>query len=117
MQLLFSRSSENGMHDGLNLIAGEVKLFPNRVKVPHIGWNQIEIRHQSKILNIGRRQKFRLFCPFVLCRAEEQVTLTTPITVFISLPVVQKESIFGIQFHPEKSQIAGLQMLKNFSDL
>ena len=117
MQLLFTRSSENGMHDGLNLIAGEVKLFPNTVKVPHIGWNQMEIQHPSKILKSGVDKSFVYFVHSYYAQPQEQVTLTTTEYGFHFTSVVQKECIFGIQFHPEKSQTAGLQMLKNFSEL
>ncbi len=117
MQLLFTRSSENGMHDGLNLIAGEVKLFPNTVKVPHIGWNQMEIRRESEILKSVVDRSFVYFVHSYYAEPAEQVTLTTTEYGFHFTSVVQKEYIFGIQFHPEKSQIAGLQMLKNFSEL
>ncbi len=117
MQLLFTRSSENGMHDGLNLIAGEVTLFPNTVKVPHIGWNQMEIQRQSKILKSVVDRSFVYFVHSYYAQPQEQVTLATTEHGFHFTSVVQKESIFGIQFHPEKSQTAGLQMLKNFSEL
>ena len=117
MQLLFTRSSENGMHDGLNLIAGEVKLFPNTVKVPHIGWNQMEIQHPSKILKSVVDKSFVYFVHSYYAQPQEQVTLATTEYGFHFTSVVQKECVFGIQFHPEKSQTAGLQMLKNFSEL
>ncbi len=117
MQLLFTRSSENGMHNGLNLINGEVKLFPPTVKVPHIGWNQMEIQHQSKILKSVADKSFVYFVHSYYAEPKEQVTLTTTEYGFHFTSVVQKENVFGIQFHPEKSQVAGLQMLKNFSEL
>ncbi|HTY12219.1 MAG TPA: imidazole glycerol phosphate synthase subunit HisH [Bacteroidota bacterium] len=117
MQLLFTRSSENGMHDGLNLIAGDVQLFPNTVKVPHIGWNQMEIQRPSKILASVIDKSFVYFVHSYYAQPKETVTLTTTEYGFHFTSVVQKELIFGIQFHPEKSQTAGLQMLKNFSEL
>ena len=117
MQLLFTRSSENGVHDGLNLIAGDVKLFPNSVKVPHIGWNQIEIQHKYKILKSVVDKSFVYFVHSYYAQPQEQVTLTTTEYGFHFTSMVQKDDIFGIQFHPEKSQVAGLQILKNFSEL
>lgn len=117
MQLLFTRSSENGMHEGLNLIEGEIKLFPNSVKVPHIGWNQVEIRRKSKILTSVVDKSFVYFVHSYYAEPKENVTLTTTEYGLHFASVVQRENIFGIQFHPEKSQIAGLQMLKNFSAL
>lgn len=117
MQLLFTRSCENGVHDGLNFINGEVKLFPNSVKVPHIGWNQVEIRRQSKILTSVVNNSFVYFVHSYYTEPKENVTLTTTEYGFHFASVVQRENVFGIQFHPEKSQVAGLQMLKNFSEL
>ena len=117
MQLLFTRSSENGLHDGLNLIAGDVTLFPDSVKVPHIGWNQIEIQHGSKILKSVVDKSFVYFVHSYYAQPQEQVTLTTTEYGFHFTSIVQKDDIFGIQFHPEKSQVAGLQILKNFSEL
>jgi glutamine amidotransferase len=117
MQLLFTRSSENGMHDGLNLIAGDVQLFPGNVKVPHIGWNQMEIRQSSRILTSVVDKSFVYFVHSYYASPKEPVTLTTTEYGFHFTSVVQKDLIFGIQFHPEKSQTAGLQMLKNFSEL
>jgi glutamine amidotransferase len=117
MQLLFTRSSENGMHEGLNLIEGEIKLFPNSVKVPHIGWNQVEICRQSRILTSVVDNSFVYFVHSYYAEPKENVTLTTTEYGLHFTSVVQRENIFGIQFHPEKSQIAGLQMLKNFSEI
>lgn len=117
MQLLFTRSYENGVHDGLNFINGEVKLFPNSVKVPHIGWNQVEIRRQSKILTSVADNSFVYFVHSYYAEPKEDVTLATTEYAFHFASVVQRENVFGIQFHPEKSQVAGLHMLKNFSEL
>jgi len=117
MQLLFTRSSENGLHDGLNLIAGDVTLFPDSVKVPHIGWNQIEIQHESKILKSVVDKSFVYFVHSYYAQPQEQVTVTTTEYGFPFASIVQKDDVFGIQFHPEKSQVAGLQILKNFSEL
>ncbi|HTR82157.1 MAG TPA: imidazole glycerol phosphate synthase subunit HisH [Bacteroidota bacterium] len=117
MQLLFSRSSENGMHDGLGLIKGEVRLFPKSVKIPHIGWNQMEFKQQSKILNSVVNKSFVYFVHSYFADPLENVTLTTTEYGFPFTSVVGKGNIYGIQFHPEKSQVAGLQMLKNFSEM
>ena len=117
MQLLFTRSSENGMHDGLNFIAGGVELFPKTVKIPHIGWNQMEMRKQSVILESVVNNSFVYFVHSYYAKPEEDVTLATTEYGFHFTSVVQKGNIYGLQFHPEKSQTAGLQMLKNFAGI
>ena len=117
MQLLFSRSSENGMHEGLHLIEGDVRLFPKSVKIPHIGWNQMEVQSQSRIFKSVVNKSFVYFVHSYYAEPKEPVTIATTEYGFNFTSVVQKWNIFGIQFHPEKSQVAGLQMLKNFSEI
>lgn len=115
MQLLFSRSYENGEHDGLNVINGEIKLFPSTVKVPHIGWNQIEIQKQSKLLKNVEDKSFVYFVHSFYAETNTSATLTTTEYGLHFPSIVQQENVYGIQFHPEKSQRAGLQLLKNFA--
>ena len=117
MQLLFTKSYENGTHAGLDLLQGEIKLFPNTVKVPHIGWNQVEISKQSGILKSVTDNSFVYFVHSYYAEPKENVTLTVTDYGVRFTSVVQKGNIYGIQFHPEKSQKSGLQMLKNFSEL
>ena len=117
MQLLFSRSFEHGVHEGLRFIEGDVKLFPSSVKIPHIGWNQVEIQRQSKILSSVHNNSFVYFVHSYYAEPKENVTLTTTEYGFHFASIVQRDNVFGIQFHPEKSQVAGLQLLKNFSQM
>ena len=117
MQLLFSTSYENGTYTGLDIMHGEVKQFPNTMKVPHIGWNQIEMKTKSKILSGVEDKSFVYFVHSYYAVPSEDVTLTTTEYGFHFTSVVQKGEVYGIQFHPEKSQKAGLQMLKNFAEL
>jgi imidazole glycerol-phosphate synthase subunit HisH len=117
MQLLFSKSYENGAFGGLDIMHGEVKQFPNTVKVPHIGWNQIEKKTSSKILSDVEDKSFVYFVHSYYAQPSEDVTLTTTEYGFHFTSIVQKGNVYGIQFHPEKSQKAGLQMLKNFAGL
>lgn len=117
MQLLFTKSYEMGEYNGLNFINGEVKIFPSSVKVPHMGWNQIEHVKQSPIVKNIKENSFVYFVHSYFVEPKENVTLmqTEYGTRFTS--IVQKNNIYGIQFHPEKSQTTGLQLLKNFSEL
>ncbi|MFA6540911.1 MAG: imidazole glycerol phosphate synthase subunit HisH [Bacteroidota bacterium] len=117
MQLLFSKSYELGEYTGLEIIEGAVKIFPNSVKVPHMGWNQIELVKKSPLLNNIQEQSFVYFVHSYYVEPEENVTLTRTEYGFRFTSMVEKNNVFGIQFHPEKSQTTGLQLLKNFSQL
>lgn len=117
MQLLFSESEELGHHRGLNLLKGRLKRFPSTVKVPHVGWNQAHIRKQSSLLKGINGESYFYFVHSYYLEPEEDVTLTTT-EYGIEFPSsIERNNIFGIQFHPEKSQEKGLMILKNFADL
>jgi glutamine amidotransferase len=117
MQLLFTKSFELGEYSGLQFISGEVKMFPASEKVPHMGWNQIEINKPSPIVRDVDDKSFVYFVHSycVVPDADTVVAETEYGIRFAS--IVQRGTIFGIQFHPEKSQRAGVQLLKNFADL
>jgi glutamine amidotransferase len=117
MQLLFTKSYELGEFDGLNLVNGEVKIFPSTVKVPHMGWNQIEIVHKSSILNGVEEKSFVYFVHSYYVEPKNNITLTQTDYGFKFASIIQQKNIYGIQFHPEKSQSTGLLLLKNFSEL
>jgi glutamine amidotransferase len=117
MQLLFSESEELGHHRGLDLLKGRVRRFPTTVKVPHVGWNQARIRKPSPLLEGINGESYFYFVHSYYLEPEEDVALTTT-DYGIDFPsAVQKDNIFGIQFHPEKSQEKGLTILKNFAEL
>jgi glutamine amidotransferase len=117
MQLLFSESEELGHYRGLNLLKGKLKRFPSTVKVPHVGWNQARIRKPSPLLKGINGESYFYFVHSYYLEPEEDVTLTTT-EYGIEFPSsVERNNIFGIQFHPEKSQEKGLMILKNFADL
>lgn len=117
MQLLFSKSYELGEYEGLGLLRGEVRQFPDTVKVPHMGWNQIELTAISPLLKDVPENAFVYFVHSYFVVPQDDVTIarTEYGTRFTS--IVQQDTIFGIQFHPEKSQSAGLQLLKNFAGI
>ncbi|MGA9363037.1 MAG: imidazole glycerol phosphate synthase subunit HisH [Bacteroidota bacterium] len=117
MQLLFSESEELGHHRGLNLLKGRLRRFPSTVKVPHVGWNQAHARRSSPLLKGINGGSYFYFVHSYYLEPEENVTLTTT-DYGIEFPSsIEKDNIFGIQFHPEKSQEKGLTILKNFADL
>jgi len=117
MQLLFSKSYELGAYDGLGIMRGSVKQFPDTVKVPHMGWNQIEKVKQSPLLKDVVENSFVYFVHSYFVVPDDDVTLTQTEYGFRFTSIVQDQNVFGIQFHPEKSQTTGLQLLKNFAGL
>lgn len=117
MQLLFSESEELGHHRGLDVLKGKVRRFPSTLKVPHVGWNQACVRKASRLLDGVNGQPYFYFVHSYYLEPEEDVTLTTT-EYGIEFPSsIERDNIFGIQFHPEKSQEKGLMILKNFSNL
>lgn len=116
MQLLFTRSDEGGSFEGFDFIKGEIRQFPSTVKVPHIGWNQIDVRRATPLLDAVTDHSFVYFVHSYYAVPEEDVALCTTDYAFPFTSVVQKKNVVGIQFHPEKSQTTGLQMLANFAN-
>ena len=122
MQLLFKKSYEFGEHEGLGLIEGEVvpfdiSCFPHRLKVPHMGWNELFVQKPSPLL-AGLPEAFYLYFVHsyhVACGEEQTIGKTLYGYEFVS--AVQRENIFGFQPHPEKSHDMGLKILKNFVEL
>ncbi len=117
MQLLFDQSDEMGIHTGLGLIPGHVTRFPQGLTVPHMGWNQIEPTEHPLMANVATG-RFAYFAHSYICVPKNPahiIARTDYHGEFAS--AVAKDNIFGIQFHPEKSQHVGLQILKNFLNL
>ncbi len=117
MQLLYTRSHEQGVHEGFGFIDGDVRVFPSGVKVPHIGWNEIDIVSASPILEGVEEGSYAYFVHSYYADPSAAVTLATTEYGVTFSSVIGKSRIYGIQFHPEKSQIAGFRILKNFSRL
>ncbi len=117
MQLLFSKSYELGEYDGLGLLRGEVRQFPDTVKVPHMGWNQIELTATSPLLKDVPENAFVYFVHSYYVVPQDDVTIARTEYGARFTSIVQQGAVFGIQFHPEKSQSAGLQLLKNFAGI
>lgn len=119
MQLLFSKSYEFGEHFGLGLLEGEVVKFEfgdNAKKIPHMGWNIVRKNVESSLTQ-GLDSSFYLYFvhSFYVGNSENAVGISNYGVDFVS--IVQKDNIFGIQPHPEKSHDIGLRILKNFIEL
>jgi glutamine amidotransferase len=120
MQLLAERGFENGNHEGLGWIKGSVKkLEVNNLKLPHMGWNNIEIINNLVEMNFdeGNNKDFYFVHTYHFdCFEPKNIIALT--NYGISFPsIVGKENIYGFQFHPEKSSDQGLQLIKNFLTL
>ena len=119
MQVLATMGFENGKENGLNLIPGNIeKMKETKLKLPHIGWNEIKISKESPILKDIKNQtdfyfvhSYRFVCEY----NDDILTTTKYEDTFVSS--VCKRNIFGVQFHPEKSLTAGLKLIKNFIDI
>lgn len=120
MQFLFERSEEMGQHQGLGLLPGTVVRFPDDhpLKVPHMGWNQIRPTRETALLTGIRPDAYAYFVHSYYCRpADEADTLLTADYGFTFTAAVQHNNIYGVQFHPEKSQQTGLTLLRNFLEI
>jgi glutamine amidotransferase len=118
LQLLFNASDENPGVTGLSLIPGTVKRFPKKHKVPHLGWNQIFLEGDSPLWKEIPDGSFFYFAHSYYVKPEsDQVTRGTTEYGDRFVSAVAREQLFGLQFHPEKSQKWGLKILKNFVKL
>ncbi len=125
LQLLFDVSYEDGRHEGLGLLPGKVVRFEfdastagRRLSVPHMGWNQVRTARPDPMLEgIDSGTYFYFAHSYYVVPADGEVvaTMTDYGTEFVS--AVRKGNIFATQFHPEKSQAAGLRILQNFVNL
>ena len=124
LQLLFTESEEFGSHKGLNVIPGRVVRFKRTenhlagLKIPHMGWNAIGVRKPSRLLE-GLSDACHMYFvhSYYVVPAHDDVvcTMTDYGDPFVSS--IARDNIFACQFHPEKSQTGGLQMLRNFGGL
>jgi glutamine amidotransferase len=120
LQLLFTRSHEDGIHPGLNLIPGEVVRFPNvpGLKVPHMGWNELDFRPNCPLFK-GLPQKSSVYFvhSYYADPLDEEVVAATADYPRPFAAAVWKENVYATQFHPEKSQEVGRVMFQNFAAL
>lgn len=117
MQFLFDIGEEMGLHQGLGLLGGRVVRFPvfSELKVPHTGWNQLRLTRPSPLLNGLPEQSFAYFNHSYHCVPEDPNDVLITVDYGIEFcAAVQRDHIFGVQFHPEKSQNTGLKILQNF---
>jgi glutamine amidotransferase len=118
MQMLFEKSEEFGTTRGLGLLRGSVQRFSEDLVVPHVGWNQVRQTQSHSLLSGIEDDAFFYFVHSYFCAAEEPTIVVAETDYGSTYPsIVAKENVAGVQFHPEKSQKAGLQLLRNFAGM
>lgn len=118
MQFLFESSDEMGVHAGLGLLPGRVTRFDpghQALKVPHMGWNQIEHNCSHALMDGVSSGEYAFFVHSYFCIPAQPATIIASCDYGHRFcAVAGRENVFGIQFHPEKSQRTGLRLLDNF---
>ena len=121
LQLLFDKSYEDGEYDGLGVIPGDVVKFKESpgLKIPHMGWNQLTDRRDENPLFVGIPDDawFYFVHSYHVVPTEEAVVAARTGHGDDVVAAIRRDNMFAVQFHPEKSQQNGLQILKNFANL
>ena len=116
MQLLFEKSFEYGEHEGLGLLKGQVVgmegRIPGDLKIPHVGWNRLEVKSGRLLQNVDGQYVYFVHS-FYASGCEDSLAALTEYGIPITA-AVEQGSIFGCQFHPEKSGNVGLSILRTF---
>jgi len=118
LQLLFESSSEGGHVEGLKIVPGTVERF-TALKVPHMGWNQISVQRAGRIMFkdiINEENVYFCHSFYVKPKDASIISSITNYGIDYASAIVQGH-LWGVQFHPEKSQTIGLNILKNFVEL
>lgn len=120
LQLLFDRSYEDGEYTGLGIVSGEVIRFPAEpgLKVPHMGWNKLQIKQDTPLLaGIPEEAHFYFVHSYYVVPESSEVIAATSEHGVEFCAMIQRGNLFATQFHPEKSQRVGLKLLDNFGKL
>ncbi len=113
MQMLATHSEENGYHKGLGWIDGIIKtLRVKDLKIPHMGWNTVKSLRKNKLISSVSDYYF-VHSYYFDCKKNENILAETQYGMSFA-SIVEKENIYGVQFHPEKSSSQGLNLIKNF---
>ena len=112
---MFFEKSEEGKENGLNVLDGEVVILPDSMKIPHMGWNSLEIKRDSKILDGVDNGSWVYFVHSYRIKPQNNELVIADADYGIKIPaVIEQNNFIGTQFHPEKSGKVGAVIIKNF---
>jgi imidazole glycerol phosphate synthase, glutamine amidotransferase subunit len=117
MQMMFDKSYENGEYEGLGLIPGEIVRLPDTEKIPQIGWNSLDIKMRNPLFQGLGDEPYVYFVHSYHLKTNADVVSATCFYGKEIQVAAQKDNIFALQFHPEKSGDTGLKILENFGRL
>lgn len=121
MQLLFEESHEYGVHKGLGLIPGCVEHMGNYItpglKIPHIGWNKLDIKRNCRLLGKIKNGDFVYFVHSYFAKTNEEYVTSSADYGYPITATVENKNVMGCQFHPEKSADVGLNILRAFCEV
>lgn len=118
MQLFYDKSYEEGECQGLGLLHGEIVRFKEGLKVPHMGWNRLNINRNDDIINGIQEGEYVYFVHSYYLKPDDFNEVVLSSSYGVEIPaVVRKDNIIGMQFHPEKSGKTGLKLIKNFWEM
>lgn len=121
MQMLFDRSYEYGEYEGLGLIPGEIVpmegRIPKELPIPHIGWNELALKQPSPLMKNTANGDYVYFVHSYYAETPAEYVIATTEYGVEMTAAVQKDNVYGCQFHPEKSSDVGLSILKAFCEL
>jgi glutamine amidotransferase len=120
MQAFFEVGQEMGQHQGLGLLPGRVARFEKMpgIKIPHTGWNQLEAERESSLFDQVDAGAYAYFNHSYFCQPADSSDIIARTEYGHAYAcAVRRENIYGVQFHPEKSQAVGLQILENFLEV
>lgn len=121
MQMLFNRSYEYGEYEGLGLIPGEIVpmegRIPKALPIPHIGWNELALKQPSPLMKNTANGDYVYFVHSYYAETPAEYVIATTEYGVEMTAAVQKDNVYGCQFHPEKSSEVGLSILKAFCEL
>ena len=120
LQLLFEESEESPGVKGLGVFQGKIQLIPGGwdLKVPHIGWNSLDIKQNDGLFQNIEPEPYVYFVHSYYLKAQDREIVSATTTYGIELDVaIHKDNVHAVQFHPEKSGVRGIEMLENFASL
>jgi len=118
LQMMFEEGHEFGAHRGLGLLPGRVVKFPAGVRAPHVGWNQVEFKQSHPVFHDLPDHSFFYFVhSYYVESADPSCVLGETEYALRFASICGRGNVIGVQFHPEKSQAAGLKLLNNFAHM